>query len=1041
VLAHFAVHRWQATLVIFIALIALGARALFAIPKTQDPMFPLPSFAVAAVLPGATPSDLERLVVDPVEAKLKTLDDLKTIKTEIADGLAVFELEFRSDIDTNRKHDELLRELSALRPQLPSELARLDVTHFNAAMVNIQTVALVSDSATYKTLSDLSHALKRRLENLPGVGKVEIAGLPDQEILVTLDLPRLVELRLSPVQVIDALGAGSINLAGGAIEAGARRFNVKTSGDYRSVAEVRATVVETDGSRTVRLSDVAEVKTSDAEAVQLTRFNGHRAVLIGAAQREGQNILDVSQALEREVEAFSKSLPGDIRLQTGFQQVKNVQHTLDGFVRDFALAILFVLVTLLPLGTRASVVVMISIPLSLSMGLLVLQLSGFTINQVSVVGFVISLGLLVDDSVVVVENIARHIRDGLAPREAAVRATRQISTSVLGCTATLVFAFVPLLALPGTAGQFIRGLPVAIVATIVASLLVSLTVIPFLSSVLLKRESQHGNVFLRALHVGIDATYRPILKRAIAHPVLTLSLASALFIGSIALIPRIGFSLFPTAGMPQFLVHVEAEDGASLAETDRAARFVESELRRHPEVIKVATSIGKGHPMVYYNVVSGDERADRADVFVEISTRAPAAQARLYEELRSAFANYPGAKLELTEFQNGPPVEAPIVMRLLGSDQQGLQLAALAVEKVIAETPGTRDVRNPSRERKTDLHVLVEREKAALLGVQLRDVDRAVRLAVSGFVAGHYREDSADSAYDIRVTVPRTAAGALAGGARPGVEVLDALYVAGTEGAMPLSQIARLTMDPSAAKLRHYNKERSAIVTAFVRDGFNTDRVTKQVLTRLQELRLPPGIRVVAAGEIESREESFGGMGMALLVAAFGVLAVLVLEFRTFRSVWIVASVIPLGVIGGLLALYLSGNSLSFTATIGFIALMGIEVKNSILLVDFSNELRAEGMSLEDAIQEAGQKRFVPILLTTLTAIGGLVPLVLENSSLYSPLALVILGGLISSTLLTRVVTPVLYKLLAPEVQVRPLARPLIPAESMLHDDSRCIAI
>jgi len=273
------------------------------------------------------------------------------------------------------------------------------------------------------------------------------------------------------------------------------------------------------------------------------------------------------------------------------------------------------------------------------------------------------------------------------------------------------------------------------------------------------------------------------------------------------------------------------------------------------------------------------------------------------------------------------------------------------------------------------------------------------------------------------------------------VEVLDALYVAGTEGAMPLSQIARLTMDPSAAKLRHYNKERSAIVTAFVRDGFNTDRVTKQVLTRLQELRLPPGIRVVAAGEIESREESFGGMGMALLVAAFGVLAVLVLEFRTFRSVWIVASVIPLGVIGGLLALYLSGNSLSFTATIGFIALMGIEVKNSILLVDFSNELRAEGMSLEDAIQGAGQKRFVPILLTTLTAIGGLVPLVLENSSLYSPLALVILGGLISSTLLTRVVTPVLYKLLAPEVQVRPLARPLIPAESMLHDDSRCIAI
>jgi len=1041
VLAHFSVHRWQATLVVFIALIALGMNALFAIPKAEDPTFPLPSFTVAAVLPGATPDDLERLVVDPLETKLKALDDLKTIKTEIHDGLAVTDLEFRSGIDTNRKHDELLRELNALRPELPKELVRLDVTHFNAAMVNILTLALVSDTANYKALSAHARALKRRLENVPGVGKVELAGLPAQEVLVTLDLPRLVAFGLSPLEVINAIGAGSVNVAAGAIETGARRFNVKTNGDYRSVSDVRATVVRMDGSRTVRLSDVADVKLSDAEAVHLTRFNGHRAVLVGVAQREGQNLLEVSELLQREVEEFTKTLASDLTLEIGFEQVKNVRHTLNGFVRDFALAIFLVLLTLLPLGLRASLVVMISIPLSLCMGLLVLQVTGFTINQVSVVGFVISLGLLVDDSVVVVENITRHIRSGISPREAAVSATKQISVSVLGCTATLVFAFVPLLALPGTAGQFIRGLPVAIIATITASLLVSLTVVPFLSSVLLEPESEHGNVFLRALHKGIDGTYRPVLARALARPAQTLGITGALFLGSIALIPSIGFSLFPAAGMPQFMIHVEAEDGASLEETDRATRFVEAELARHPEVVKVATSLGKGHPMVYYNVAPVDEHADRADVFVEISTRSAAAQAKLYEQLRQAFAKYPGAKLELTEFQSGPPVEAPIVMRLLGNDQASLQAAALEVEKVINATPGTRDVRNPGRERKTDLHVLVERDRAALLGVPLPDVDRAVHLAVSGIVAGQYREDGVDSAYDIRVTVPRMAARSRAGGSRPGLEVLDGLYVAGAQGAMPLSQIAHLSMDPSAAKLRHYNKERSEIVFASVRDGFNTDRVTKQVLATLEQLRLPAGVRVQPAGEIESREESFGGMGMALLVAVFGVLAVLVLEFRTFKSVWIVASVIPLGVIGGLVALWLSGNSLSFTANVGFVALMGIEVKNSILLVDFCNELRADGMSLDDAIQEAGQKRFVPILLTTLTAIGGLVPLVLEHSNLYSPLALVILGGLISSTVLTRVVTPVLYKLLAPEVSLRSQARPVVTAESVLEDASRCIAM
>jgi multidrug efflux pump subunit AcrB len=236
---------------------------------------------------------------------------------------------------------------------------------------------------------------------------------------------------------------------------------------------------------------------------------------------------------------------------------------------------------------------------------------------------------------------------------------------------------------------------------------------------------------------------------------------------------------------------------------------------------------------------------------------------------------------------------------------------------------------------------------------------------------------------------------------------------------VPLAHVADVVLSPSATKIRHYGKERSVTITSEVARGYNTDRVTKEVLASLATVQLPDGVRLVPAGEIESRQESFGGLGAAIMIAAFGVLAVLVLEFRTFKSTLIVASVIPLGVIGGLVALFLHGDTLSFTANIGFVALMGIEVKNSILLVDFTNQLREEGMSVDDATQKAGEARFVPILLTTLTAIGGLIPLVVEGSSLYSPLALVILGGLVSSTLLARIVTPVLYKLLAPAVEVQ----------------------
>jgi multidrug efflux pump subunit AcrB len=1019
-LSEFAVKRWQFTLVLFLSLSALGFNALTSIPKAEDPTFPLATFLVVGVLPGASPRDVERLVVDPLEIELKSLEDVKSIKSEMGDGLAVMTVEFHAGTDAERKRDEVQREVTAIRPRLPAELVRLDVTQVNAANVNIVELALQAKGASYRELDVQARALKRRLESVSGVRDVHLDGLPGQEVLVALDMPRLIALGVSPREVLDAIGAESANVPAGSVESGARQFSVKTSGDYASVDEVRDTLVRSTGASALRVRDVAEVRLADAEPTQLTRFDGERAVLITASQQENRDLFTVRRGIGEELTRFEKRLPAGFTLVRGFDQAQNVSHRLGGFARDFGLAIVLVLVTLLPLGVRASLVVMISIPLSLAIGLFMLQLTGYTINQLSIVGFVIALGLLVDDSVVVIENIARHLREGSAPRVAAIRATRQITTSVLGCTATLVFAFLPLLALPGNAGQFIRALPVALVFTIGASLLVSLTVVPFLASVLLKPEPAHGNLVFRVMTRMIEASYRPLLGRALAHPVITIAAALALFAGSIALVPKIGFSLFPKAGTPQFMVHVEAEEGASLGETDRVARFVEGVLGEHPEIRSVATSVGKDHPQIYYNVAPKNQKANVADVFAEARADSPRAREALYASLRERFAQYAGAKIELEEFANGPPLEAPIAMRLLGDDTESLALAASAVEDVMRSTVGTRDVRNPSREQRTDLKVDVDRDKAAILGVRVPDVDRAVRLAVGGVVVGSYREDAADEAYPIRASLP------YAGRSdrhRPTLDVLDELYVANTAGAaVPLSMVASLGLEPSPSRIRHYDRERSVTVTAHPRDGYNTDRLTTEILEKVEGLALPEGVRIVAAGEVESRKESFGGLGMAILVALFGIVAILVLEFRTFRGTLIVASVIPLGVIGGLAALYLSGYTLSFTATVGFIALMGVEVKNSILLVDFTNQLREEGMSVDAAILRAGEVRFVPILLTTMTAIGGLVPLVLEQSSLYSPLALVILGGLVSSTILTRVVTPVLYKLLAPEIEVQPQA-------------------
>ncbi len=1028
--AEFSVRRWQFTLVVFLGVALLGVASLLSIPKAEDPTFPYPNFAIVAVLPGATPSDVERLVVDPIEARMKALDGVKKMRTTIEDGVAAVSVEFLAGSDPARKRDDVLREVTALRPSLPAQLVRLDVQEFNAAKVNIVELALASDGAAYRELDRLARGLKRRLEAVSGVGEVEVGAVPKQEVRVAVAPERMAALGISPGEVIQAIGAGATAIPAGSVDAGARQLSVKTSGDYRSVEEIREAVVRRVEGRSVRVRDVAEVELRDGEPVHLARVDGRRAVLVAANQKEGQNIFDVRAAIDEAVAAFEKDLPAGVSLVRVFDQAENVGHRLGGFARDFAIAILLVLVTLLPLGTRASAVVMVSIPLSVALGVTLLHLTGHSVNQLSIVGFVIALGLLVDDSVVVVENITRFIRQGHPPREAAIRATKQITVSVLGCTATLVFAFLPLLALPGAAGLFIRSMPVAIVFTIGASLLVSLTVVPFLSSVLLRAAGEHGNLFFRALNWLIEGSYRRVLERAIRRPAVTLGVAALLFAGSLALVPVVGFSLFPKAGIPQFRVEIEAPEGASLSETDRAARFVEGVLARHPEIRHVVANVGRGNPRVYYNVPQRNEKSSLGEILAEVASREPEVIDRVLGTIRGELAGFPGATLEVKEFENGPPVDAPIAIRVLGDDPVALGEAAGRVEGILASTAGTRYVRNPSRDRKSDLRVRVDADRATLAGVAVPDVDRAVRLAVGGVVAGRYREDAADEAWDIRVTLPREGA-ALPGGPRPGLGVLERLYVPGTAGAVPLASVADLALEPSPTRIDHTDKVRSTTVTAFVREGYNTDRLTREILARIGAESWPKGVQLAPAGEYESRKESFGGLGTAIIVAAVGVLAVLVLEFRTFRSTLIVASVIPLGIVGGMVALLASGYTLSFTAVIGFVALMGIEVKNSILLVDYTNQLREEGVPLDLAIQRAGETRFVPILLTTLTALGGLLPLALERSALYSPLAFVIIGGLVSSTVLTRIVTPVLYKLLPPDVLPgAPVARPIDPAEA-----------
>ena len=1006
-LTEFSVRHWQLTVILFAMLAALGVAAWTTIPRLEDPPLDFPAYTIVAVYPGASPADLERLVVKDVEDRLHTLEDVKKLRSRTTSGVATIGVEFEAGANVDRKYDDVVREINALRPQLPSGLTRLEVRKATTLDVNIVQVALVSSVAPYRQLDSLAEALQDRLAATPGVRKAERWGSPARQVDVVLDLGRLAAMGLPLQQVLGALGDASTDLPGGAVEAGRRSFSVRTSGGYESLDQIRNTTVRAGNGRRVLVGDVADVRWGYADSTYRARFNGQRAVFVTANQQAGVTVQTVRDRIYGTLDAFERELPGGIRLARGFDQAANVSHRLARLGEDFAIAIGLVLLTLLPLGLRASAIVMVAIPLSLAMGLTALRWAGFTLNQLTIVGMVISLGLLVDDSIVVVENITRFRRAGQGSKEAAINATRQIWVAVLGATATLLFAFVPLLFLPGGAGRFIRSMPMAVVMTVLASLFVSLTIVPWLASLVLNAPGEEGgNRFLRAFDRGIQASYVPVLDRALRRPAWALAASAAFVVGALALVPVVGFSLFPKAETPQFHVDITAAEGASIGATDSAARFAERVIARRAGVKAVYTSVGHDNPFVYYNVAARVDDPRVGQLLVLLDRYDQRATPRMLDSLRDELAQYPGAEIAVREFENGPMVDAPIAIRLEGPSLDSLRALAARLALVLERTPGTEYVTNPLRLARSDLRVRIDRAKAGLLGIPLSDVDRTVRLSLAGLEAGTLREGDGDS----DPVVVR-----LAGAERPDPATLGRVYVASLSGRLaPLAQVADLEFERAVPEIQHYSRQRSITVTSGVRTGYNTDRVTRRVLAALDSIPMPPGYRVVPAGEIEARQESFGGVGSAVIVAIFAIVAILVLEFRTFRSTLIVASVIPLGLAGGVLALLLAGQTLSFTATIGFAALIGIEIKTSILLVDLTNKLRAEGMPLEEAIRKAGEVRFLPIVLTSLTAVGGLLPLAMQGSGMYSPLAWVIIGGLVSSTLLARIVTPVMYKVLAP---------------------------
>ncbi|MEM8907623.1 MAG: efflux RND transporter permease subunit [Bacteroidota bacterium] len=575
-------------------------------------------------------------------------------------------------------------------------------------------------------------------------------------------------------------------------------------------------------------------------------------------------------------------------------------------------------------------------------------------------------------------------------------------------------AFVPIMMMPETTGEFIKALPVTVIACLVASLMVAVTLTPFAASKILKAIPTTPNPkpvdkttwTFRTMTRFVEGPYRQLMNLAFRQRLLTILFAISCFVGALMLFPYVGVSFFPKAEKPQFRITVNLPNGSNLDATNEVVQYVEAVLAEEEQVKYYAANVGHGNPRIYYNINPQSYAGNHAEILVILKDYQVDAFYSLLDRLRTNFQRYPNARIDVREFVQGPPSEAPIAIKIYGDDLNKLKRYADFTERIAESEPAAFNVDNPLSTEGTDLYFNINKDKAMMLGVPTHVVDKTIRSFVNGSTVARFRDEDAEE-YDIVMRYDFQD--------RFKTQDFEQLSVRSlTQRFVPLKQLARLEFAEAPTQIAHLNTDRVATILADVSDGYTLDEAVASISAQLDELDWEEGYSYEFKGDLEKREESFSGLGMASIMALILILGVLIVQFKSFTQPLIIFSALPLAIIGSILMLYAMGVSFSFTAFIGLVSLIGIAINNSIILVDFANKLRAEGMAVEAAARKAGEVRFIPIVLTTLTTILGLLPLTLAGGSMWAPMGWTIIGGLMTSTVFVLLLVPILYQLLTP---------------------------
>lgn len=1027
-LTNFAVDRSTTIIVLLFIISIAGIYSYIVLPRESNPEIIVPFINVTVAYEGVTPEDMESLVTVPIERKLTGLSDVKEITSTSLEGVSTLVIEFQPNTIIEEALQRVRDKVDLAKSDLPDDADDPIVNEINLSEIPIMLMSLTG-SAGLPLLNEIAEELEDRIEAIPGVLDVQVIGGVEREIQIEVDPDRVAEYGIPLVDLVEVTRLENVNTPGGSMNLGEAKFLMRTPGEIRSPEELANLVVRTGPEGTVYLRDIANIKDAFKELDSLSRVDGEPAITLAISKRSGENIIRIADQVNILFDRLQDELPQGMEIALTWDEsvfVRDMVNELENSILSgliLVLAVIFIF-----LGFTNALFVALAIPVSMLITFFVLHMSGVTLNMVVLFSLTLALGMLVDNGIVVVENIYRHMQMGLDRVSAAKRGVDEVAWPIIGSTMTTVAAFAPMFFWPGIWGKFMVYLPLTVTLALLSSLFVGLVVNPALAGRFMRAKvsgKRDGQIERHpVLHI-----YAMLLQQSIRWRAITVTVAVVgLVVITFEFMTHAEFEFTPTIEPPQADIDIKCPEGTNLATSDSYVRLVENVLEPYRDNLEhVIANIGSQGVSLYGENRSNTTHLSRVTLDfpkLEDCTVMPSA---IVEQVREDLAGIMGAEVRIEKMSMGPPTGPPINIEISGDDFDTLAQLAKDIRSHIKDLPSLVDLRDDYNKGKPEVRVVVDRQQAWNTGLNTSLIGVTVQTAVDGRKAGDYREG--DEEYDVVVRFPKEF--------REDLSNIESMKLINLRGeAIPMSVVAHVEQGSGLGSITRIDRQRTVTVSADIETGALGQEVLGDVRKAMADFPMPAGYTVDYTGENEDTEETEAFLKRAFVAAVLLITFVLVAQFNSVLQPIVIVSSVVLSLGGVFLGLFLFDMPFGILMTgIGVISLAGVVVNNAIVLIDFINQLRARGLALEEAVIEAGVKRFRPVMLTAITTILGLIPMALgisfnfrefhwtfggETSQFWGSMAVAVIFGLAFATILTLIVVPTLYTYTASLAEILP---------------------